>query len=137
MQRLTLAAIRRGLVKSAHDCSDGGLAVALAESSIAGEVGASIELAPEMEATPNIRLDAVLFGESQSRIVVSTSRENWPTLQAMARKIGVPASLLGTVGGERFTLSDNRAGILRPLMNLSLEEMTYGFRGAIGRIMSK
>ncbi len=137
VQRLTLAAIRRGLIKSAHDCSDGGLAVALAEMSISGEIGASIELAPEMESSPNIRLDSVLFGESQSRIVVSTSRENWPELQRMARKIGVPVSLLGTVGGDQFTLADNRAGILRPLMNLSVEEMTNAFRGAIGRIMSK
>ena len=137
VHRLTLAAIRRGLVKSAHDCSDGGLAVALAEMSITGEIGASIELPSECEATPNIRLDSVLFGESQSRVVVSTSRENWPQLQAMARKIGVPISLLGTVGGDRFTLSDNRIGFLQPLMNLSVEEMIDGYRGAIGRIMSK
>ncbi|BCM91425.1 phosphoribosylformylglycinamidine synthase subunit PurL [Abditibacteriota bacterium] len=137
VHRLTLAAIRRQLIKSAHDCSDGGLGIALAESSIAGEIGASIELAPEIEATPNIRLDSVLFGESQSRIVVSVARENWPTLQAMARKIGVPVALLGSVGGDRFTLADNRAGILRPLANLPVEEMTDAYRGAIGRIMSK
>ncbi|KAJ1683916.1 hypothetical protein LUZ63_020869 [Rhynchospora breviuscula] len=77
VHRLTLAAIRRQLIKSAHDCSDGGLAVTLAESCIAGEIGASIELAPEVEAVANTRLDSVLFGESQSRIVVSVSRENW------------------------------------------------------------
>lgn len=137
VQRLVLAAIRRGLIKAAHDCSDGGLAVALAEMSIAGELGASIELAPEVESSLNIRLDSVLFGESQSRIVVSIGRESLEVLSQMARRIGVPLSFLGTVGGDRFTLSDNRAGLLHPLMNLSLDEMTEAYRGAIGRIMSK
>jgi phosphoribosylformylglycinamidine synthase II len=136
VQRLTLAAIRRGLIKSAHDCSDGGLAVALAEMSIAGEVGASIELPLEAEHTPNMRLDSLLFGESQSRILVCVARENLETLQTMARRIGIPTSFLGTVGGDRFTLSDVRGGVV-PLMNLSLDEMTEAYRGAIGRIMSK
>jgi len=137
VQRLTLAAIRRGLVVCAHDCSDGGLAVALAEMSIAGEMGASIELPAECEASPRTRLDSLLFGESQGRIVVCVARENLETLQTMARRIGVPSSFLGTVGGERFTLSDERAGILTPLINLPVDEMTAAFRGAIGRIMSK
>ncbi len=136
VQRLTLAAIRRGIVKCAHDCSDGGLAVALAEMSIAGEIGASIEVPLEAESSPNIRPDSLLFGESQSRVLVSVAREHLETLQTMARRIGVPSSFLGTVGGERFTLSDTRDGVV-PLMNLSVEEMTDGFRGAIGRIMSK
>ncbi len=137
VQRLTLAAIRRGLIQSAHDCSDGGLAIALAEMCIAGEVGASIELPAEAEASPNIRLDALLFGESQSRIVVSIARESLESLRTMARQIGVPFAYLGTVGGERFTLADNRMGFLRPLINLPITEMTGAYRGAIGRIMSK
>jgi len=136
VQRLGLAAIRRGIVKSAHDCSDGGLAVALAEMSITGEIGASIEVPLEAEARPNIRLDSLLFGESQSRIVVSIAREHLETLQTMARRVGVPTSFLGTAGGDRFTLSDVRGGVV-PLVNLSLLEMTDAYRGAIGRIMSK
>ena len=137
VHRLTLAAIRRDLVKSAHDCSDGGLAVALAESCIVGEIGASIELTGEVEAQRNTRLDAVLWGESQSRIVVSCTRENLPELQRMAKIARVPLSQLGTVGGEKFIIGDNRAGVLNPLFSLPVSEITSAYRGAIGRIMSK
>ena len=137
VHRLTLAAIRRGLIKSAHDCSDGGLAVTLAESCIVGEIGASIELPPEVEATANTRLDAVLWGESQSRIVVSCARENLDELRRMAKIAHVPLSELGNVGGEKFNVGDNRAGVLHPLFSLPVAEITSAYRGAIGRIMSK
>ena len=137
VHRLTLAAIRRGIIRSAHDCSDGGLAIALAESCIAGGVGASIELPDECEATSDVRLDAVMFGETQSRIVVSIARENWTLLGAMARKIGVPIAFLGTVGGANFAIADNRMSVLRPLLEISVEQMTGTYRGAIGRLMSK
>ncbi len=137
VHRLTLAAIRRGLVKSAHDCSDGGLGVTLAESCIVGEIGASIELPPEVEATPGTRLDAVLWGESQSRVVVSCARENLAELRRMAKIAHVPLSELGNVGGEKFNVGDNRQGVLQPLFSLPVAEITSAYRGAIGRIMSK
>ena len=137
VHRLALALIRRDLVKSAHDCSDGGLAVALAESCIVGEIGASIELPPDVEAAPGTRLDAVLWGESQSRIVVSCARENLDELRRMAKIARVPMCELGTVGGEKFIVGDDRAGVLHPLFSLSVGEITAAYRGAIGRIMSK
>ncbi len=135
-QKLTLAAIRAGLVKSAHDCSEGGLAVALAECCITGAIGAGIELPDTIEAAANIRLDAVLFGESQSRIVLTTQPENLPRLQEMARGVGVPLSYLGAVGGERLIISDNRAGVLRPVVDAPLGEIELAYRGAIARLMS-
>ncbi len=70
--------IRQGWVQSAHDCAEGGLAVALAESCIGKELGAEIKL----NVTTEERLDEVLFGESASRVVVSVNPENvaeWET----------------------------------------------------------
>ena len=137
VHRLTLALIRRDLVKSAHDCSDGGLAVALAEGCIVGEIGATVELPAEVEAVRGTRLDAVLWGESQSRIVVSCAREDLNELRRMAKIARVPISELGQVGGEKFIMGDNRAGALNPIFSLPVSQITSAYRGAIGRIMSK
>ncbi|HEX8236490.1 MAG TPA: phosphoribosylformylglycinamidine synthase subunit PurL [Abditibacteriaceae bacterium] len=136
VQKFTLAAIRAGLVKSAHDCSDGGLAVALAESCITGNIGAKLELPDTVEYSVNTRLDAVLFGETQSRIVLSTQPEHLPRLQELARAAGVPLSYLGLVGGERLIISDNRAASLRPIVEAPLNELSDAYRGAIARLMS-
>ncbi len=137
VHRLTLAAIRRGLVKSAHDVSDGGLAVCLAESCIAGRIGASIELPDGIEASSNTRLDALLFGETQSRVVLSCARENLQRLQEMARIAGVPLHFLGTVGGEKFQMADNRIEALTPLFDFPVATLESAYRGAIGLLMSK
>jgi phosphoribosylformylglycinamidine synthase len=123
-------------VKSAHDCSDGGLAVALAESCITGNIGAKLELPDTVEFEANTRLDAVLFGETQSRIVISTQPEHLPRLQELARAAGVPLSYLGLVGGERLMISDNRAAALRPIVEAPLSTLSDAYRGAIGRLMS-
>ena len=94
--------IAKGLVKSAHDCAEGGLAVALAESCICGKktLGAEIDfgatgLAPEV----------LLFNESQTRIVISVAPENADAALALARASGTPARRLGTVvGGAQLAL---------------------------------
>ncbi len=97
VQRLVLDAHARGLLTAAHDCADGGLAVALAECCIAAEAGldaAALDLGP--------RLDAALFGEAQSRFVVGTRDAD--ALLALAAEAGVPAVVLGAVGGDRLRL---------------------------------
>jgi phosphoribosylformylglycinamidine synthase len=97
VQKLTLDAARAGLLKSAHDCSRGGLAVALAESCMAGDRGLdAFGLAIDG------RLDAALFGEAPSRIVVSTS--DAAALESLAREQGVPVVRLGVVRGERLVI---------------------------------
>ncbi len=141
VQKLTLEAIREGIIQSAHDCSDGGLAIALAESCIAGGlemtgIGASIELPDTMEAQSSTRLDALLFGETQSRIVVSLMPEHLPRLQQLAQQIGVPISVLGNVGGVHFTLSDNRRENLQNLINVPVDVLSVAYRGAIRRLMN-
>lgn len=98
VQRACLRLVREGVVRSAHDCSDGGLAVALAESAIAGGIG----FHGDFQVTG--RWDAALFGEAQSRIVVSVAPDRLPDLQRIASEEGVPWLRLGVVGGNRFTL---------------------------------
>jgi phosphoribosylformylglycinamidine synthase subunit PurL len=95
------SAIRHGAIRSAHDLADGGLLVALAECAIGGDkrLGATIEL----ESLPD-RLDAALFGESQSRAVVTTSPENATALLSMFESAGVPAKNIGTVGGNDLAI---------------------------------
>ncbi len=106
LQRVCLEAIRRGLARSAHDCSEGGLAVALAESCMAGGIG--LECAPgaleRLLERDGCRRDSLLFGESQSRIVLSLAPERLPDLERLAAERGVPLAVLGTVGGERLRL---------------------------------
>ncbi len=97
--------IHCGLIKSAHDCSEGGLAVALAESCISRQIGretpnligAKIDLTDAAPA--GIRLDALLFGETQGRIVVSVAPIDAVKVVERAKILGIGAARLGTVGG--------------------------------------
>jgi phosphoribosylformylglycinamidine synthase len=102
VQETCLEAITKGIIKSAHDCSEGGLAVALAESCVSGEgeaLGADIALEDEM------RRDALLFGESQSRIIVSINAEDLSQLKEIADRQGAPLTVLGEVGGESLRIN--------------------------------
>ncbi|MCG3773868.1 MAG: Phosphoribosylformylglycinamidine synthase subunit PurL [Nitrospira sp.] len=97
-----LKIIREGAVQSAHDCSDGGLSVALAECCISApdnRRGAVVQL--PLDAS---RLDALLFGESQSRVVLSVKSEMAGQLLNRAWDSGIPAMKIGTVGGDRFVI---------------------------------
>jgi phosphoribosylformylglycinamidine synthase subunit PurL len=102
VQQTCLEAIRAGLVRSAHDCSDGGLAVCIAESCMIGpepRLGAILTLPGE------IRPDALLFGESASRIVISVRSGAVEGVRAIARRHAVPCADLGAVGGDSLTLA--------------------------------
>ena len=106
LQRLVLDASRRGMLCSAHDCAEGGFAVALAECSIeSGGVGASVDL--PVLAGPNDRFGLLrtLFGEAPSRIIVSVTRAGQTELLARARDLGVPVAVIGRTGGDRVTVS--------------------------------
>ncbi len=90
--------ITAGLIRSAHDCSDGGLAVALAECCILGEAGFRCRVSLESLS----RWDAALFGEKQSRIIVAVERDRMHLLEDLAHAFGAPVSLLGFTGGAAF-----------------------------------
>jgi phosphoribosylformylglycinamidine synthase len=96
-----------GLLQSAHDCSDGGIAVALAECSFdAAAVGSTVDLAAEtstiLGADPTI---ATLFGESATRAVVSVRPEDRQAVLQMAAEAGVPARVIGQTGGDRIRIA--------------------------------
>ncbi len=103
VQQVCLAAIREGLVRSAHDLSEGGLAVALAEACISGP---GDPLGAEIEMEADIRPDAWLFGESQSRILVSLRKKHVNRLREVARAAGVQCTVLGEVRGRRLRIGN-------------------------------
>jgi phosphoribosylformylglycinamidine synthase len=107
LQGALLEGIRAGVVRSAHDCADGGLAVALAESAFGADWGVDVELEDDLPLAP------LLFGEAQGRAVVSCRRSDEAALLEIARSNGVPASRIGEVGapGAAFRIR-TRAGVL-------------------------
>jgi len=89
------------LLQSAHDCSDGGIAVTLAECAFdSGAIGCTVDVAEA-----GSRFDATLFGESASRVVVSAKQQDTATLLQLAAELGVPAAVIGTTGGSRITIT--------------------------------
>lgn len=124
IQRACLEAIESGLISSAHDCSEGGLAVALAESCITNKdkmLGAEVKLAGD------IRKDALLFGEAPSRILVSLNKNNLASLEKIAKKHSVSYAVLGNVGGKALKIQSGQSA----LVNLSLEALSDAWRNAI------
>ena len=125
VQELCLYGIRQGIIKSAHDTSEGGLAVALAECCIQAEdkknIGAVIELSDD------IRVDALLFGETQSRIIITVSTERVKELEGVARNSGTPFTVIGKVGGERLVIRHKSAVAI----DMSVDHMADAWRKAI------
>ena len=95
-------AIRFGWVQSAHDCSDGGLAVALAESCVSGEVKRGAEISVGARGR---RTDELLFNESQSRILISSRPGSAAELQLLANRHNVDLIELGRVGGQKLQIT--------------------------------
>ena len=112
VQLACLEAIDQQLLSSAHDVSDGGLAVALAECCFGNP---EKPLGVRIETREMIRGDAALFSESQSRIVVSLKEENLDRLKQIAARHNVPMQVIGSVGGTRFTI--------QPLIQVPVEEL--------------
>ncbi|MFQ6618529.1 MAG: AIR synthase related protein, partial [Fidelibacterota bacterium] len=119
IQDACLEAIERGILKSAHDISDGGLAVALAECCISGEkpVGANIIINRKM------RNDELLFGESQSVIIISVSEGDLIYFEEIAAKYHVPSEAIGRVRGDRLKI--NRR------IDLKLEKIIDAYENSI------
>ena len=101
VQTCMLKLIRNSLVQSAHDCSDGGVAVTLAECCLSGPapLGAVVRLSSN-----GLRRDSLLFGESQSRVVLSVAPAHSETVLRIAGEMGVPAKVIGSVGGARLMI---------------------------------
>ncbi len=126
VQDVLLGAIRQGLVQSAHDTSEGGLAVALAEGAISDRekmIGARINL------RDTIRPDALLFGESQSRVILTCTPEDAPTLMGHFKKHNIPVAEIGNTGGNRLVISD--------LVDVELEKLADAYYNALPQLMER
>ena len=103
LHRTLLHTIQQGLLQSAHDCSEGGLAVTLGECCVSHpfrSLGATIQLNLQRS-----RLDALLFGESPSRAVVTTSPDHTESVLQTAHEYGIVAVVIGEVGGDALNVS--------------------------------
>jgi len=128
VQEATLSAIESGIINSAHDCSEGGLAVSLSESSIAnakGMLGAAIKLNDAKN--KDIRIDEILFGEAPSRIVVSLDKDNLSALEKIAEKYSVSCQVLGNVAGEKLTVEYKT----KTVIDVPCAELSKAWRNAI------
>jgi phosphoribosylformylglycinamidine synthase II len=107
LQALIVKLIRDGCIESAHDCSEGGLAIALAECTFdSGGIGVSADVT-EVSAIEGFAANATLFGESASRIVVSVASAHLDAVMTAADEAGVTAREIGRVGGDNIRLSVN------------------------------
>jgi phosphoribosylformylglycinamidine synthase len=106
VQAACLEAAESGLLQSAHDCSDGGLAVALAECCFSSlnrdAVGADISLETKLSSTSE------LFSESPSRIVISFAEAQTASIKDIARRHNCPLTIIGRVGGTEFSITINK-----------------------------
>ena len=99
LQRCVIELIQSGFIESAHDCSDGGLAVALAESCLRNEIGAEVALPDSSDPA-----EIALYGEQASRVVVSCDPRNRESINNLAAKYSLKAEFLGQTGGDRLVI---------------------------------
>jgi len=128
VQNIALEAIEKGLVNSAHDCSEGGLAVALAECCISNKdnmIGAIID-----NLNYDIRADALLFGESQSRIILSCSKKAVAEIKKIAKKHKAPCRIIGTTTGNELKIFNGK----RQLINFTLESLLEEWDGSLKKM---
>jgi phosphoribosylformylglycinamidine synthase subunit PurL len=129
LQRVLVDGAAAGLIQSAHDCAEGGVAVTIAECCFDTGLGVDVNLAAVPASAASLTDIATLFGESASRAVVSTARERTHELLALATAAGVPAKQIGTVGGERIHIAiDDRA-----VIDETLAEAERNWSGALDR----
>ena len=126
LQRALVAIIRAGLAESAHDCSDGGLAVALVESALPSGVGLSVKL-PGQQVAPEF----LLFGEDASRVVLSCDPVHLPRIEQVAEEYGVFADVLGETGSDRVGISVGG----QPVISASIVELREAYEGALERAL--
>jgi phosphoribosylformylglycinamidine synthase len=125
LQLFILAAIRAGLVRSAHDVSEGGLVVALAECCFGDPdhpIGAKIGL------TDEIRRDALYFGETQSRVILSIDPTRKITLDKLARERNVPLAAIGFVAGDSLIVNED--------IRIPVTELAGLYYEAVGKAMA-
>jgi phosphoribosylformylglycinamidine synthase len=112
MQHAVKVIIKNKLIESAHDCSDGGLFVCLAESAFQRDLGFDIS------SDKNIRMDAFLFGEGQGRVVVTVKKDNEIALVDELKKLNVKFSKLGFIKGNEVKIDGEPYGSISEFKNM-------------------
>jgi phosphoribosylformylglycinamidine synthase len=131
LYRCVLELSGSGLLESTHDCSEGGVAVALAECCVSSDasVGARIVL----KNPQGLRSDALLFSESQSRILVSVNPKDTERVLAAAGRWGVPAARIGETGGDRLVIASDGEGIV----DVGVDEVRSAWSEGLSRQLEK
>jgi phosphoribosylformylglycinamidine (FGAM) synthase-like enzyme len=118
VQRILVEAAESSMLRSAHDCSHGGLAVTLAEAALQNGVGFATE-----NLQVDGRRDAALFGEAASRVVVSLQHDHVGELEAMLDRDGVPFVRLGETSGDRLRIAE--------AVDVSLNDLRGAYEGGL------
>ncbi len=125
LHKACLEVIKTGIILSAHDCSEGGLAVALAEAALnpTGPVGVDVDLG----VTPNLRSDELLFAETHGRIILSLTENNLSILEGICAAHGVPLQVIGRTVEHGFAV--------KGLINTSLKSLESAFRDSLSPLI--
>ncbi|MGA3196883.1 MAG: AIR synthase-related protein, partial [Terriglobales bacterium] len=126
LQRALVALIQDGLVESAHDCADGGLAVALVEAALPAGIGLTVNL-PGHELAPEFRL----FGEDASRVVISCDPARLARIKQVAGEFGVSTDVLGQTGSDRVEISIDS----QPVISANITELRGAYEGALEKAL--
>jgi phosphoribosylformylglycinamidine synthase len=122
LQKAVVEMIGAGLVESAHDCSEGGIAVTLAESGFARGIGVRVNLASQ-----GLPLEFVLFGEDASRIVISCDHGNLSRIKQVALKYGLSADEIGETASEKIEITLD-GGVV---VSAAVSELREAYEGAL------
>ncbi len=126
MHAVVLEAIKLGLIVSAHDLSEGGLAMALAESCMLSGLGARVS--PDSAERSDLEVNEWLFSESQSRMLVSLPEKSMFLFDRIIHNSRVKHAYIGRVGGDDLVIDD--------ILNISILEMTKAWRGTLECLIS-
>jgi len=126
VQGACLEAFQKKILKSAHDCSEGGLVTALTEGCISNNING---VGAEIFIDYKIRDDALLFGESQSRIVVSLEEKDIDRLKSIIEKYKIPYSIIGRVSGDKLKIINKKR--VQPLIDIKIDILRQYWEGTL------
>jgi phosphoribosylformylglycinamidine synthase len=141
LQRFLVEAVQRGLVESAQDVSSGGLAVTIAKSALWSGIGATLRV--HVAGSPAVEL----FGESPTRVVLTTIPRHAPATILLARQFGLPVAELGTTGGDRVIIelagdgatgaAEERGSRVADAVEVRVHDLRHAWEHGLPRILGQ
>jgi phosphoribosylformylglycinamidine synthase subunit PurL len=126
LQKALVEMAGAGLIESAHDCSEGGIAVTLAECSFANGIGMKVDLASQ-----GLPAEFVLFGEDASRVVISCDRSNLPGIQQVAVRYGLLMDVIGETVSDRIEIKLDG----QTVVSASVSELRDAYESALEKAL--